>query len=53
MFEEGLLWEVTHCGVRVTFNKGDLITEGDRILIEEGDDEGDIFVLYIGIHHDT
>ena len=49
VIEEGLLWDVTHSGVRVMFNKGDLFIEGDRILIEEGDDEGGIFVLSIEI----
>ena len=53
VLEEGLLWEVTHCGVSVTFNKGDLFTEGDRIFIEGNDGEEGIFVLYINHHPDT
>ena len=52
VIEEGLVWEVTHSGVRVGFTKGDLFTEGDRILIE-GDDEESIFVLYIDTGQDT
>ena len=48
VIEEGLLWDVTHSGVTVTFTKGDLCVEEDQILIE-GDDEGGIFVLSIEI----
>ena len=48
VIEEGLLWDVTHSGVTVTFTKGDLFVEGDQILIE-GDDEEGIFVLSIEI----
>ena len=47
VIEEGLLWDVTHSGVTVTFTKGDLFVEGDQILIE-GDDGG-IFVLSVEI----
>ena len=52
VIEEGLLWDVTHCGVTLTFTKGDLFEEGDRIMFE-GDDEIDIFIFDIGIHEDT
>ena len=52
LIEEGLVWEVTHCGVTLTFTKGDLFEEGDRIMFE-GDDEIDIFIFDIGIHEDT
>ena len=48
VIEEGLLWDVTHSGVTVTFTKGDLFVEEDQILIE-GDDEGGTFVLSIEI----
>lgn len=46
VIDEGLLWDVTHSGVRVMFTKGDLFVQGDRILIE-GYDDGAIFVLAI------
>ena len=52
VIEEGLLWDVTHCGVTLTFTKGDLFKEGDRILFE-GDDERGLFVFYIDPHQDA
>ena len=52
VIEAGLLWDVTHSGVTVMFGKGDLLEEGDRILIEGNDngyEDGDIFVWSIDI----
>lgn len=48
VIEKGILWDVTHSGVTVTFTKGDLFEEGDQIL-NEGVDEGGIFVFSIDI----
>ena len=48
VIEEGLLWDVTHCGVIVSFAKGDLFDEGDHLMME-GIDDGSIFVLSIDL----
>jgi len=48
VIEEGILWDVTHSGVTVTFKKGDSFEEADQILVE-GDDEGGILVFSIDI----
>ena len=37
--EKGLLWDVTHSGVIVSFTKGDLFVEGDRLMMDGIDDE--------------
>ena len=52
VIEEGVVWEVTHRGVTLTFTKGDLFKEGDRILFE-GDDERGLFVFYIDPQQDA
>ena len=46
VIEEGILWDVTHSGVTVTFNKGDMFVEGDQIW---GNNDGAIFVFTIDI----
>ena len=48
VIEEGLMWDVAHCGVLVIFTKGDLFDEGDR-LMTDGIDDGSIFVLSIDL----